>query len=193
MTWFFTGVTLFFAPASFPQRNAITAPRNLDQLVSESQTVVQGHITEVVLEPHPTLKNLMTLRITLQTEDALKGQPGSSYTFRQAVLERRDMADRMGYHVGDHVLLILMAPNRYGLSSPAGLEQGRFLITPRTDGTLQIQNRFGNAGLFRGLQADMAARGLAVSPEVKEMVSRGGGPAPLNTMKSLMRSLAAQQ
>lgn len=179
--------------ASFSQRNAITAPRNLAELVSESQTIIQGRVTEVVLEPHPALKNLMTLRITLQTEDALKGQPGSSYTFRQAVLDRRDMADRMGYHVGDHVLLILMAPNRYGLSSPAGLEQGRFLITPRADGTLQIQNRFGNAGLFRGLQADMAARGLAVSQDVKEMVSRGGGPAPLNSMKSLMRGLAAQK
>ena len=187
------GAYAFFmaAPAS-AQSNALTLPRNVGQLVDESHTVLQGWVASVALEPHPQLKNLMTVVVTLQVEEALKGEAVKTYTFSQAVIDKRDVQEKMGYRVGQHLLLILIKSNSYGLSSTAGMEQGRFRINAGGPGKLLATNGFGNAGLFRGLDSQLQSKGLRVPPEVQTMLMKSGtGPVPLEQLKSLIRTIAA--
>jgi len=154
------------------QSNAITVPRNLGQLVDESQTAAQGWVASVAVEPHGQLKNLMTVVVTFQVEESLKGGVPKIYTFSQAV--------------------ILIKPNLYGLTSPAGMEQGRFRIEARTDGKLVATNGVANTGLFRGLDSQLQTRGVLVTPEVQTMATKSGaGPVPLEQLKSLIRTIAA--
>jgi hypothetical protein len=154
---------------------------------------VEGWVTSVVLEPHPQLKNLMTLSVTLQVEDTVKGQTGKTYSFRQAAIDRAELQRKMGYRPGQHLLLILMKPSVYGLTSPAGMEQGRFQIATGRDGKLLAANGYANAGLFRGLESQLRAKGVRISPEVKSMIAQpGAGAVPLAQLKSLIRALAAQ-
>jgi hypothetical protein len=176
------------------QTRALVMPRHLGELVAESQTVVQGTVTSVTLEPHPQLKNLMTVVVAVQVEDTLKGQPGATYTFRQAVLDPKDLRQKMGYATGQHVLLLMMQPSQYGLTSPAGLQQGRFQIRASKDGTLQATNGEGNMSLFRGLSQQVQAKGLHLTPQAQAMVARTeSGPVPLDQLKSLIRTLAAEK
>ena len=176
------------------QGDALTLPRNLGDLVSESQVVLQGTVTGVTLEPHTQLKNLMTVVVTIQVEEALKGQPGNVYSFRQAVIDPREQRQRMGYQTGQHVLLMLIKPSQFGLTSTAGLHQGRFRIDARADGTLQATNGAGNMGLFRGLTQHVQAKGLQLTPEARALAAKTeGGPVSLEQLKSLIRTLATEK
>jgi len=189
--WFCASCLLLAVPAS-AQSRAITLPRNLGELVTESQMVVQGRVTSVTLEPHEQLKNLMTVVVTLQVEETLKGENLKTLTFRQAVIDKRDQQQYLGYRTGQHVLLVLIKPSKFGLTSPAGMEQGRFLIEPQGAGKLSATNGFGNAGLFRGLNSQLQAKSIPVAPEVREMITkRGTGPVSLEHLKRLIRTIAA--
>jgi hypothetical protein len=178
---------------AFPQSDALTLPRNLVQLVDESEVVVLGRVTSVTLEPHAQLNNLLTVVVTLQVEDSLKGTTPAIYTFRQAAIEKRDQQQRMGYRVGQHLLLTLIRPSAYGLSSPAGMQQGRFSIAAGPGGKLQATNGFGNAGLLRGLDSQFRAHGTRVAPQVQALLEQPKtGPLPLDDLKSLIRSIAGR-
>ena len=185
---------LWLLVLAFPvsaQDTALTLPRNLVQLVDESELIVQGHVTNVSLQRHEQLSNLMTVVVTLQVEDSLKGTPTTVYTFRQAVIDRRDQQQFLGYRPGQHVLLLLIRPSAYGLSSPAGMQQGRFALRTLPDKSLEAVNGFSNGGLFRGMETQLAARGVQMQPEVRAMISQTKpGPAPLKELKSLIRSIA---
>lgn len=188
----FCMASLIFAAPGFAQSNAITLPRNLGELVTESHMVVQGWVTNVTLEPHEQLKNLMTVVVTLRVEESLKGETLKTLTFRQAVIDRRDLQQYMGYRTGQHLLLVLMSPSRFGLTSPAGMEQGRFHIKSWGAGELAVTNGFGNAGLFRGLHSQLQSKGVRVDPEVQDMIAKpAAGPVPLEHLKSLIRTIVA--
>jgi hypothetical protein len=177
---------------SSAQSNAIALPRNLGELVLESETVVQGWVTSVTLEPHTQLKNLMTVVVTLRVEDTLKGNSAKIYTFRQAVIDRKDLREKLGYRPGQHVLMILYKTSQFGLASPAGMEQGRFRVEAASNGKLVATNGFANAGLFRGLDSQLKTKGLRLEPEIQTMISKPvTGPIPLEHLKSLIRTLTA--
>ena len=184
--------SLLFSISSCAQSNAITLPRNLGELVLESETAVQGWVTSVTVEPHAQLKNLMTVVVAIRVEDTLKGSATNSYTFRQAVIDRKDLREKLGYRMGQHLLMILYKTSQFGLTSPAGMEQGRFRIESASDGKLMATNGFGNAGLFRGLDSQLKARSLQLEPEIQAMIlNPGAGPASLEQLKSLIRTIAA--
>jgi len=182
---------MFLAFPLSAQNTALTIPRNLVQLVDESELIVQGTVTNVSLERHEQLSNLMTVLVTLKVEDSLKGASTTVYTFRQAAIDGRDQQQLLGYRAGQHVLLLLIRPSAYGLSSPAGMQQGRFALRTLPDKSSEAVNGFGNGGLFRGIEAQLAARGVQMRPEVSAMISQTKpGPAPLKELKSLIRSIA---
>ena len=193
---FFAFLTLLFCTlvCGIPtpaQSSALTVPRNLAQLVAESQIVIQGQVINVDLKPHENLKNLMTVVVTLQVEDSLKGYADKTYTFSQAVIDKIDLQRRMGYSVGQHLLLVLIKPSAYGLSSPAGMEQGRFRIERGAQGKLLATNGFSNAGLFRGVDSELRGKRLRISPEAQAMVAKPGtGPVDLDGLKNLIRAIA---
>jgi hypothetical protein len=185
-------IALLIVPA-YAQTSAITLPRNLDELVTESPTVIQGWITRVSLEPHDGLKNLLTVVVDVQLEDNLKGGANRTYTFRQAVIDVRDQERRSGYRAGQHVLLLLIKPSEYGLSSPAGMEQGRFRIEPGPNGKLIATNGLGNVGLFRNLPVELQ-QNSSLSLEARQMmVKPSPGPVGLEQLKAVIRAIAARK
>jgi hypothetical protein len=174
----------------YSQSNAVTLPRNLAQLVDESDSIVQGHVTSVSLEPHPQLRKLLMVVVTVQVEETLKGQNASTYTFDQAVIDKRDQQQKMGYRVGQHLLLAMIRPSAYGLSSPAGMQQGRFEISSGPDGKARAMNGFANAGLFHGMDSQLKAARSQLSLNTQEMFDQQkSGPVALEDLKTVIRTL----
>ena len=115
------------APA-LAQRGALTLPRNLSQLVEGSADIVRGTVMSARVEKHPQLPHLDTIVVTLRVDETIKGAPAKTYTFRQYIWDIRDREDRAGYFKGQSYLLLMNAPSRFGLTSPVGMDQGRFRL-----------------------------------------------------------------
>ena len=173
------------------QRGALTVPRNLDQLVDRAADIVRGTIVSAHVEKHPTLRNLDTVVVTLKVHETLKGSARGTYTFRQYIWDVRDNYDAAGYLKGQHVLLMLLAPSRYGLTSPAGLDQGRFRITRDQSGREIATNGQGNSRLFDGLQAEASKEGVVLSrTQAKLAATHRQGPVDVRDLAALIRLLA---
>lgn len=111
------------------QEEALRVHRDIADLTDEAALIVHGTIASSQVEPHPQFKNLNTVLVTMSVADCLKGSGSKTITFRQYVWAIRSIAASGGYHKGEEVLLFLRPPSQYGLTSPAGLQQGRFEIT----------------------------------------------------------------
>jgi hypothetical protein len=188
-----TGVSLTLLALALPargQRGALTRPRNLAQLLAQSATIVRGYVASARVEPHPDLHHLSTVVVTLKVAETLKGEARQTFTFRQFIWDIRDRYDAAGYRKGQHLLLLLNPPTRYGLSSPAGLEQGRFRITRDAQGREMATNGRGNAGLFRGLATQLDRKRVNLGPRVAALVHRHQtGPIALDDLRELTRQL----
>lgn len=185
-------VGVFLSPSSRAQRGSLTLPQNLGELVAQAATVVQGHVASARIEPHPDFANLSTVVVTFRVEQVLKGEADLTFTFRQYVWDVRDRYDAAGYRKGQHLLLLLTRPSRYGLSSPVGLSQGRFRIQPDTQGRSAALNGVANAGLFRGLMPTLRKRGITLAADqVSLLETHRSGPIPLDALETLIRRLAA--
>lgn len=178
-------------PAAQAQRGALTIPQNLGELVQEAATIIRGHVLSARVERHPDLTNLYTVVVTLKVEETLKGQAGSTFTFRQFIWDIRDRWDAAGYRKGGEVVLLLTRPSEIGLSSPVGLEQGRFRIRRDAQGREFALNGRGNAGLFQDFDDFVTEKGFALTPAQTELVQRHrAGPLALEELESLIRTLA---
>ncbi|MDA2914765.1 hypothetical protein MYX77_12590, partial [Acidobacteriia bacterium AH_259_A11_L15] len=158
----FVIVGLLVPPAQ-AQRGGLTIPQNLAELVEEAATIVRGRVISARAEKHPQFKNLDTVVVTLEVSDVLKGSAGPTFTFRQFVWDIRDVHSKLGYGKGGEFLLLMIKPSQYGLSSPAGLEQGRFRIRRDPQGREFAVNGAGNAGLFRNFDTVVTEKGLTLT------------------------------
>lgn len=173
------------------QRGAITLPQNLDELTDRAQDIVRGTVTDARVEKHPELTNLDTIVVTLRLHETLKGDAPSTYTFRQYIWDLRDRQDAAGYRKGQHLLLLMNAPSRYGLTSPVGLEQGRFRIQRDRSGREIVLNGAGNSRLFERL-SDPAAKPAALTPQQARLVAKHrSGPLALEELSAMIRAYAA--
>lgn len=179
------------APVS-AQQHALTVNRNLDQLTDRAALILRGRVLSAKVEKHPQFPGLDTVVVTLRVTDTLKGAPRSSHTFRQYLWDIRDRLDANGYRKGQELLLLLVEPSAHGLSSPAGLDQGRFRIERNSAGREVAVNGQGNWRLFDGLAADAAKEGAALSPGSQRLVESAprGAVAAADLMR-LIRELAA--
>ena len=174
------------------QQSALTVPRNLEQLTDRSAVIVRGNVVSVRMEKHPELDNLDTVVVTLRVRETLKGQAGETFTFRQYVWDLRDRMNAVGYKKGQHVLLMMIEPSRYGLSSPAGMEQGRFRIQRDSAGREYAINSHNNLRLFEGIGAQLAKEGITPSPAASRLLAKHRrGPVELRELTMLIRQLAA--
>jgi len=174
------------------QRGARVQPRNLGELVAQSAVIVRGYVMSAKVEPHPELRNLSTVVVTLRVAETLKGEPAETLTFRQFIWDVRDRYDAAGYRKGQHVLLLMNPTTRYGLTSPAGLEQGRFRISRDAAGREVAANGYGNAGLFRNLPAQLKRARVGVAPHLSTLIEQHrGGPIALTDLRDLTRQLNA--
>lgn len=185
---------LALAIAAQAQHGALTMPRNLAELTDHAAVIVEGHVLTAVAEPHPDFPNLMTVVVTIAVQDALKGKPGKLYTFRQFVWDIKDAHDLLGYRKGQHVLLMMNPENQHGLTSTVGLQQGRFRIVDGPDGQPVATNGQDNVGLFEGVAATAAGKGVQFSKRGAQVVSSPPrGPVHLSDLKEIIRGLVNSQ
>ena len=181
------------APAG-AQHGAITIPRNLDQLTDRASDIVRGTVVSAEVEKHPELSNLDTVVVTLQLTDTLKGAAQGTFTFRQYIWDIRDNLDAAGYRKGQDLLLLMIAPSRYGLSSPAGMDQGRFRIQRDPSGREMAVNGTGNARLFDGLDPAADEAGVALTPKQAGLVAKHRrGPVELDELTAMIRVYARNE
>ena len=170
------------------QRGAITVPRNLDELTDGAQDIIRGTVTDARVEKHPELDNLHTIVITLRVRETLKGAARETYTFRQYIWDLRDRSDVAGYRKGQELLLLMNGSSRYGLTSPVGLEQGRFRIQRDRSGREIATNGAGNARLFDRLQG-APGKPAALTPQQASLVARHrSGPIALDELAAMIRA-----
>lgn len=177
------------APA-LAQRGALTLPRNLDQLTDRASDIVRGTVVSAHLEKHPELGNLDTVVVTLRLSDTLKGSARESFTFRQFIWDVRDRQDAAGYRKGQEFLLLMIAPSRYGLSSPAGLDQGRFRIERDRRGRAVATNGMGNFRLFDGLDAGTKPAAALSERQASLVAKHRKGPVDAVELTEMIRAFA---
>lgn len=179
------------APAS-AQQSALTTHRNLDQLTDRAALILRGNVVSAQVEKHPQFANLDTVVVTVRVRETLKGAARQTHTFRQYLWDIRDRLDANGYRKGQDLLLFLIEPNAHGLSSPAGLDQGRFRIERNAAGDEVAVNGQGNLRLFDGLAAEVAKEGATLSPASLRLVDAPqSGPVAVAALTRLVRELAA--
>jgi hypothetical protein len=187
-------IVCLFAGLSFPggtraQQGARTAQANLNQLVQGARTILRGFVVSAKVEPHPQFSNLQTVVVTMQVSRMLKGEPAKTYAFRQFIWDERDLGNGAGYQKAGEVLLFLNPVSEYGLTSPVGLEQGRFRVTRDVKGKGAAVNGRGNIGLFQGVPATASEHGVAMSKAAQAMMQKPAGPAPLEALEDTIGRL----
>jgi hypothetical protein len=191
---------LLLATASLAQRGAIVQPVGLADLTDRAQTIVRAQVVGARVEPHPQLKNLQTVVLTLAVKEAYKGNPASSMTIRQFIWDIRDKMDSMGYRKGQEYILFLNPPTRYGLTSTTGLDQGRFCISTDSAGREVVENGVRNYGLVAGSNSVEWTNGSSTShqnasrpePETQNPVSTApqtaGGKIPVTDFVNVIKN-----
>ncbi len=176
------------------QRGARTISVSLDQMTDEAEVIVHGVVTSTKVEPHPQLQNLMTVVVTLQVKDTYKGKARKTLTFRQYVWDLDPQRQAADYGKRQELVLFLRAPSGYGLTSPVGLEQGRFRISRDRRGREIALNGRGNVGLFQSVAARAQARGVRLSARtLKAAQSPDPSGLLLSDLEDAVRTLARAQ
>jgi hypothetical protein len=182
-------LTLFMATSSHAQRGALTIPRGLDQLTQEADVILRGYVTSARVEPHPQLTNLMTVLVSMNVAETVKGAPRKSIVFRQYVWDLRDQLDGAQYRKGEELLLLLGPVSENGLTSPVGLEQGRFRVLRGKNGEAVAVNGRGNLGLFDAVEKRAKDRGVQLSSKAVTLVRKPqAGPVPLVDLEDMIRA-----
>jgi len=175
----------------FAQNGARTIPRTLDQLIEESDLIVHGYVISSKLEPHPQLHNLTTVVVSMSVKDTYKGKSRKTLLFRQYVWDASLRHDVSEYRKGQELILLLLPASEYGLTSPAGLEQGRFRILLDRKGRPTAVNGRGNFGLFDQVEEHAGTRGVQLSPHTKAVIrKRPSGPLLLADLEDAIRTFA---
>jgi hypothetical protein len=173
------------------QQEAVTLPRSLEQLTAEAGVIVHGSVISTKIEPHPQFKNLKTMVVTLRVIDSYKGKPPKTLVFRQYLWDMRAQLGAGEYAKGQELLLLLRPVSEYGLTSPVGLEQGRFRISRDRNGRAMALNGRGNLGLFNSAQGRARAHGIQLSPRVAALArANQAGPVPLLDLEDAIRTFA---
>jgi hypothetical protein len=162
---------------------------SLAYLAQRADVIVQGRVSSVRHEPLPGYSNIPTVAVTLDVEKMIRGPEGGTYTFREILLGARPKEGKQSYRVGQRLLLFLPSPSRYGLSSPIGIQQGRFHISRDGRGKTTIINEFGNAGLFKNVEQALNRAGQKLTAAQLRTVAAERGPVPLDEFLSLVGRL----
>jgi hypothetical protein len=188
--WIVVVLCFSFPKQSCSQTSARTLARSLDQLIEESDVIVHGSVMSSKIEPHPQLRNLMTVVVTMNVKETYKGKAGKTLVFRQYVWNTNG-GKSSEYRTGQDLILLLRPTSQYGLSSPAGLEQGRFLVLPDNSRRLTAVNGRANIGLFDHLEQNARAQGLSLSAHLATVArNHQRGPLLLTDLEEAIRTFA---
>ncbi|MEJ2246995.1 MAG: hypothetical protein P8Y80_13105 [Acidobacteriota bacterium] len=183
-----------FSLIIFPDPNLmaqlLTLPVNVSYLSRRADIIVQGRVVDVRYENLPGYANIPTVEVSLEVENMLRGPEGHTYTFREVLIGLKAREGKNTYHVGERILVFLPSPSRYGLSSPIGIEQGRFHIARSPEGEEIVVNEIDNAGLFKNMDTASYMSAMQLSQNrMKNMQTAGRGPVRLDGFVALVKSL----
>jgi len=166
--------------------------QNLVELLTHTDSIVIGTVTS---QTDGFQQGLPYTEITLRVGQSVKGDHGSTYTFRQfGLLEPTATGDgRVNlmvtpagwpkYAKGEQVMLFLHKPaSETGFQTTAGLTQGKFAIRGN-----RVANGIDNESLFAGVQFN-----TPLSPEFQELVSQPGGSYTAEAFLSLVKTAVAE-
>ena len=126
-----------------------------------------------------------------------RGSKGYGRDWRTAIYRHMggkdldDQIDAARYGKGEDLLLMLGPVSPYGLTSPVGLQQGRFRITRNNKGETMAVNGSGNLRLFEATEQRAHIRGVKLSQRVTTMVRQSRpGPVPLADLEDAIRTFA---
>lgn len=173
------------------QRGALVKQRNLSELTERADRIVHAHVISARVEPHPHYSGLSTVVVTLHVDDTLKGAATQQLTFRQFIWDWRDKQDAAGYRKGRELLLFLNKPNAAGLTSPAGMDQGRLDVFHTPDGRGVVQPKSAAKTFLAGVDASLAKRGKTVPISMRVAMLDPSRAIELVDMKAVVRELAA--
>src|SRR5262245_43622008 len=122
---------------ALPSAAMSTKPMNLSDLVRESSQIVVGTVSAV--NQGIGRNHLPYTDVELNVSETLRGQTGSTLTFRQfglqSALPAVDVRRYVGlvagmpqYKVGEHVVLFLGRDSSLGYRTTIGLGQGKFSL-----------------------------------------------------------------
>ena len=173
--------------AVFPAAATSVLPVGLDQMVGTAAVAFEGTCTENRTERDPAT-NLVVTYTTFSVHDVLKGPVGTTYEIKQiggampgGLIYRVDGVPR--FREGQDYVVFLPGVSAAGFSSPVGLEQGRFVVTPTANG-----REVANGRDFRDLTAGIPASELP--PSLQQQTKRAGPMRRLDIdeFKQLVRS-----
>ena len=158
----YRGLTLLVSMAILAMSLNVAHAKNIKQqniveLMTHTDSILVGTVSN---KTDGFFKGLPYTEITLDVGQSLKGNHGSSYTFRQfGLIEPKSMGDgRVNlmatpagwptFNKGEQVVLFLHKPaSETGFQTTAGLTQGKFTIKGS-----QVANGSGNDALFAGVK-----------------------------------------
>jgi hypothetical protein len=179
---------LFFSSCPlFAQFMAL--PVDLAYLSQRADVIVQGKVVSVRHESLPGFQHISTVSVTLDVENMLRGPSSKTYTFREANIGLRAKNGKKDYQTGQRLLLFLPSPSSYGLSSPVGMEQGRFHIGQNAKSAEIVVNEMGNSGLFKNVAQKASGAGRKLTPDQLRVASTKRGPVRLDEFISLTKIL----
>jgi hypothetical protein len=122
-----------------PARATSVIPLPLDGIVSAAAVAFEGTCISNSTQRDPATRLVVTYT-TFAVHDVLRGTLGTQYTIKQVGGEIP--TERIGFRaegipsfqVGQDYVVFLPAPSSIGFSSPVGLSQGRFVVTPGAAG-----------------------------------------------------------
>jgi hypothetical protein len=169
------------------QETANAAP-NIVDLISDSELIVSGMVKDVT---DGFENGLPYTQVTIEVSEALRGQVGEEYTFRQFGLkEPRRMengkiylgvtpAGWAKYEVGEQTMLFLhQAASVTGLRTTAGLGQGKVVFKGGN-----AVSQADNEGLFDGVEVNANL----LNDRDKRLLATKGGAVNAEGFKSLVK------
>jgi hypothetical protein len=142
-----------------PVSNENAGPANIVNLIADSETIFRGAVKEVT---DGFENGVPYTQVTLQVSEALRGQVGEEYTFRQFGLTEPRRMDNgkiyLGvtpegwskYTVGDDAMFFLYKrASATGLQTTVGLGQGKVDFRGGN-----AESQFANEGLFANVEVD---------------------------------------
>jgi hypothetical protein len=155
----------------------VVVPADFNEMVTSSQTIVQGRIVDVRSYETAGRRTIESL-VTVQVVDAIKGQPGTTAYFKlpggQVGRYRRVVVGAPQFTPGDEVVLFLKG-SAPAVPMPFGLTQGVYRVSRDVSGRALVMPAIAD-GSGRIVRGDPARR-----------------PLELDAFTSMVRTIAGAQ
>lgn len=163
---------------------------HLDEIVDTAAVVFQGKCIDNRTE-RDAATNLVVTYTTFEVQDVLKGPVSTIHVIKQIGGSLPDEMLTYEVHgvptfsIGQSYVVFLAGVSSAGFSSPIGLGQGKFSVTPGTAGFLASNGRD-----FKAMTAPIPAQ--LIPPEAQQPLQAAGSvrEMDLDAFKLLVRQLA---